>query len=139
MLSNSRAVRVVANEHPRETPLDAGPAQCPQLEAELEERFAARYGSSEDLANEVALNAFEAEWLATESAVYYVWPSAGLLFRLAWPDVTKVSVSGASRVAPVRGGKVRTVTFVTRSGRAIQVVTGSMAAKALHKIAKRRR
>lgn len=136
MLINSRALQVVTDQCPTERPLDAGPARCSYLAEELGRLMGSRQGADEDLATTLALNELEAEWVATDSALLYVWPDAGLLCRLSWSDVESVSLGRPSRVAPVRGGKIRTVTLRTGSGQAIEVETGAMAAKALRKIAK---
>jgi hypothetical protein len=136
MLVNSLAISVVANQYPTERLLDAGPAQCPQLEVELEKQLESFERHGEDLAIRVARNTLLAEWVASDSALYYVWPEAGRFSRLDWSEVKASSVSRATRVVRIRGGKVRTVTFSTRSSHTIQIQTGSMAAKALHKIAK---
>ena len=77
--------------------LDAGPAQCPQLDTELTEQLEPLEKHGEDLAMRVAQNTLLAEWVASDSALYYVWPEAGRFIRLHWSEVRASSVSRATR------------------------------------------
>ena len=137
MLANSRAVPVVRNQCQSETSLDAGVAQCRWLDKVLRKRLEADSGVRLPWFRARAL-ASEAEWVATDVALYYVWPDVEQLVRVEWSEIETLSLSRASRIAPVRGGKVRHIRARTRNGASFEIQTGSLSAESVRQIASER-
>ena len=138
MLNNSRALQVVLANHGLETPLDAAPAKSPGIDRKLKKRLVAEGGRDALRTMRRIRPADEAEWVASNIAFYYVWPDVGRYWRAAWSEIEALSLSRASRIAPVAGGKVRNIKIKTRFGESVQVQTGANSAMSVYELSRSR-
>jgi hypothetical protein len=75
---------------PDETPLAGGAANVKELDRDLLDRYISQVGES--VAKRQGLNLLEADWVATEEALYYISPRVGQGFRYPWTDIAQISI-----------------------------------------------
>jgi hypothetical protein len=75
---------------PNETPLAGGAAKVKELDREFLDRYISQVGES--MAKRQGLNLLEADWVATEEALYYISPRDGQGFRYPWSDIALISI-----------------------------------------------
>jgi|GEM_PF-4251025 hypothetical protein len=104
MFGSSGSV-VVSENYPEEEAEAGGPARCKEIDKEAL-TFYERQGGRPSM----NLGLLEADWVATDKALYYVNYRVNFLRRIQWDSITSVKVSsnfGASRKLTIvsRGGK----------------------------------
>jgi hypothetical protein len=75
---------------PTETPFAGGAAKAKELDRDLLDRYIAQVGES--VAKRQGLNLLEADWVATEEALYYISPRVGQGYRYPWTDIAHISI-----------------------------------------------
>jgi hypothetical protein len=75
---------------PSETPLAGGAARAKELDRELLDLHISQVGES--VAKRQGLNLLEADWVATEEALYYISPRVAQGYRYPWTDIAQISI-----------------------------------------------
>ncbi len=73
---------------PSEVPLDGGSAKCRALDSEILDAHMERHGRSG------GLNLLEADWIATNLALYYVTPRVGSVREWSWNEIRRIKKVG---------------------------------------------
>ena len=142
MLSNSVTVPVIQSYYPAETSLDAGVAKSPTLDKFLRDELEAKTGARLSGSQTRRLGS-DAEWVATDAALYYAWPpviedNRGWFVRAEWSDILDLSLGRAVRPLWgfwVSGAWVRNIRVETRNGSSFRFQTGDLTAQSLYAIA----
>ena len=79
------SMRLVQTDHPGETVLGRGVAKCTALDKEILERHVSSLGRSG------GMRLLEADWVATDAALYYVTPRTGSVLRWPWDQIVSVA------------------------------------------------
>jgi hypothetical protein len=83
-------IAFLTRNFPSETPLAGGAAKVKELDREFLDRYVSQVGES--VAKRQGLNLLEADWVATEEALYYISPRVGQGFRYPWTDIAEISI-----------------------------------------------
>lgn len=80
----------LSRNYPRERPLAGGAAKVKELDRQFLDRYISQVGERE--ARRQGLFLLEADWVATEEALYYISPRVGQGCRYPWEDIASISI-----------------------------------------------
>jgi hypothetical protein len=80
----------LATKYPREKPLAGGAAKVRKLDRQFLDYYISQVGDR--AARRQGLNLLEADWVATEEALYYVSPRVKQACRYRWTEIVSVEM-----------------------------------------------
>jgi hypothetical protein len=80
----SEVLRLIRQKHPNENVLGSGVAKCRSLDSKIFDEHLTGRGTSG------GLGVLEADWVATNVALYYVTPRVGSVLRWLWSDIASI-------------------------------------------------
>ena len=80
----SEVLRLIQQKHPSENVLGSGVAKCRSLDSKIFDEHLTGRGTSG------GLGVLEADWVATNIALYYVTPRVGSVLRWPWSEIASV-------------------------------------------------
>lgn len=135
MTAQRKSLRLIAEHGESGKVLDGGPAKCKAIDRQTFEQLEMRLGGVAGVRRYAkstgsGIGTFmEADWVATDHALYYVNFNAGSTVRWGWEDIKDLSVTGSGML-----GATKRVT-VDNGMSPVEMSMGKVAAKSLLSIA----
>lgn len=104
---NPRTAALMRENAPSERVLDGAPAKCKVLDRRLLYALERDLGGTQGVrayarSTGGGVNFLEADWVATDQAVYYLSYYVGSVYRWPWEEIAAMSLSRKGRLVPTQ-------------------------------------